>query len=98
MEFKDKKDVLIKNGNHLLSFVKKKNFGMEIIQDVMDERYIEELKAWFKDAEEFVEFYGLECHKERFKASSWIINQDERVSLERIKNILNIIERIMNKQ
>lgn len=94
MEFEKLKEQLISNGNQLLSFVTKKDFGMGIIEDVMTNQHIEELNDWFLRAEEFVELYGLDCQKERFDASSWIINQDERVSVERIKTILSLLESI----
>ena len=97
MDLKKQKESILERGNYLLGFTSKKNYGWDIIEDVMDEQHIAQLKEWFLDAEEFVEMYGLECQKERFKSSSCIINQDERVSVERINNILSIIERIDNK-
>ena len=94
MEFEKQKEKLLKSGKHLLDFVVKKDFGMDIIFDVMDDQHIEELKEWLLRTEEFVDTFGLECHKERFNDSRWIINKNERVSVERINNPLSILENI----
>lgn len=93
MDFLKYKIGLINKGNQLLGFVKKKNFGMEIIEDVMDDEHLKELNNWYQDVEEFSERYGLQCQRERIEANSWIIN-GEKVSVKRIKEIMSQLERI----
>lgn len=90
------KDELIKKGNLLLSFVEKTTLGYNTMVDILDEKHIKELEEWYCDVEEFVERYGLECHKEDLDNNSWIINQGRRVSVERIKKIISILNRISN--
>lgn len=94
MDFIEQQNNLIDRGNNLLGLVKTKDIGEDIIFNVLDNEHIEELKKWHIDIEEFVEKYGLEVHKMRLFSNSWIINQDERVSVERIKAIISILKQI----
>lgn len=92
-----KKDELLKQGRELLTRIKKRTeyaYGMEFMKEAyMSDSDLEQLQAWFERVEEFVERFGLECQRERLSQNSWIINNG-RVSEERIKNILLIIESI----
>lgn len=91
------KDELLRQGRELLTRSKKRTehaFGMEFMKEAyMSTSDLEQLQAWFERVEEFVERFGLECQRERLSQNSWIINNG-RVSEERIKNILLIIESI----
>lgn len=93
-----KKTDLISQGEKLLSCVKKHNiFGADFAdENCMDNDDIKRLQTWFERVEEFVERYGLECQKNRLTDNSWIVN-GERVSVERIKYILSIIESMEEK-
>lgn len=93
-----KKDDLIRQGKELLSCVKKRNiFDPDFAdENCMDKTDIQKLLTWFERVEEFVEKFGLECQKNRLADNSWIVN-GERVSVERIKKILSIIESVEEK-
>lgn len=93
-----KKTDLISQGEELLSCVKKRNiFGADFAdENCMDDDDIKRLQTWLERVEEFVEKQGLECQKKRLADNSWIVN-GERVSVERIKYILSIIESVEEK-
>lgn len=90
----DKKE-LIETGNFLINSIKKRNRGLEIIEDFMDDEYLQLLDEWTLCANEFVELNGLDCHKQIFEENNWV-RSGSRVSKERIEKILSLIERIKN--
>lgn len=92
-----KKDELLRQGEELLTLIKKRMtyaFGKEFIEEAyMSDPDLKQLGTWFERVEEYVERFGLECQKQRLSQNSCIINNG-RVSEERIKYILSIIESI----
>lgn len=91
------KNELLKQGEELLARIKKRMtyaFGKEFMEEAyMSDPDLKQLGTWFEHVEEYVERFGLECHKQRLSQNSWIVNNG-RVSEERIKYILSIIESI----
>ncbi len=95
MEFSAIKENLLKQGKELLALIKEHDMGYETSIDIIDDAHLTNLKEWYLKTEEFIERYGLECHKERF-GNLWLSNGN-RINKERFKEALDIIEQIKNK-
>lgn len=94
MKFTEQKESLLERCEQLLKCVYKKDIGwLNGEEDVLDDKYIIELLNWHKDADYFIREFGTNRTKDDFKTIP-AITDGQRVSVERINEILSIIERI----
>ena len=94
MTTQEKKETLLKQGRELLKAVHIQDMGWDTPIEVLDDEHLKSLQTWLQRAEEFMEIHGLECQRDRFYHSSWIINGN-RVSVERTEILLEVIESVM---